>query len=62
MDEFRAVAPLHTAQPPYNLFERSIERNVLPYCTGRKLITLAYGIALPRAVNRADDGGHAVRR
>jgi aryl-alcohol dehydrogenase-like predicted oxidoreductase len=43
MDEFRAVAPLHTAQPPYNLFERSIERNVLPYCTGRKLITLAYG-------------------
>src|SRR6202030_867443 len=32
MDEFRAVAPLHTAQPPYNLFERSIEQDVLPYC------------------------------
>ncbi|MGY4434900.1 aryl-alcohol dehydrogenase-like predicted oxidoreductase [Bradyrhizobium sp. F1.13.1] len=26
------VAPLHTAQPPYNLFERSIEQDVLPYC------------------------------
>src|SRR6478735_4072502 len=25
MEEFRKVAPLHTAQPPYNLFERAIE-------------------------------------
>jgi aryl-alcohol dehydrogenase-like predicted oxidoreductase len=32
MDEFRAVAPLHAAQPPYNLFERAIERDVMPYC------------------------------
>jgi aryl-alcohol dehydrogenase-like predicted oxidoreductase len=30
MDVFRGVAPLHTAQPPYNLFERAIERDVLP--------------------------------
>jgi aryl-alcohol dehydrogenase-like predicted oxidoreductase len=43
MDAFRAVAPLHTAQPPYNLFERGIERDVLPYCTEHKLVTLAYG-------------------
>jgi aryl-alcohol dehydrogenase-like predicted oxidoreductase len=43
MDAFRAVAPLHTAQPPYNLFERSIERDVLPYCIGHKIVTLAYG-------------------
>jgi aryl-alcohol dehydrogenase-like predicted oxidoreductase len=43
MDEFRAVAPLHTAQPPYNLFERGIERDVLPYCTEHQLVTLAYG-------------------
>lgn len=43
MDAFRAVAPLHTAQPPYNLFERSIERDVLPYCVQRKIVTLAYG-------------------
>ena len=26
MDAFRAVAPLHTVQPPYNLFERGIEQ------------------------------------
>ena len=43
MDAFRAVAPLHTAQPPYNLFERGIERDVLPYCTANDLATLAYG-------------------
>jgi aryl-alcohol dehydrogenase-like predicted oxidoreductase len=33
----------HKAQPPYNLFERTIERDVLPYCTERKIVTLAYG-------------------
>ena len=43
MDAFRAVAPSHTAQPPYNLFERAIDRDVLPYCRDRKIITLAYG-------------------
>ena len=43
MDEFRAVAPLHTAQPPYNLFERSIEQDVLPYCRDRDIALLAYG-------------------
>jgi aryl-alcohol dehydrogenase-like predicted oxidoreductase len=43
MDAFRTVAPLHTAQPPYNLFERGIERDVLPYSVERKIVTLAYG-------------------
>lgn len=43
MDRFRAVAPLHTDQPPYNLFEREIERDVLPYCQRNKIVTLAYG-------------------
>lgn len=43
MNAFRAVAPLHAAQPPYNLFERSIDRDVLPYCVERKIVTLAYG-------------------
>jgi aryl-alcohol dehydrogenase-like predicted oxidoreductase len=43
MDEFRKVAPLHTAQPPYNLFEREIERDVLPYCHDRDIALLAYG-------------------
>jgi aryl-alcohol dehydrogenase-like predicted oxidoreductase len=43
MDAFRAVAPLHTAQPPYNLFERGIESSVLPYCRDNGITTLVYG-------------------
>jgi aryl-alcohol dehydrogenase-like predicted oxidoreductase len=43
MEAFRAVAPLHTAQPPYNLFEREAEEDVLPYCRERNIATLAYG-------------------
>ncbi len=40
---FRTAAPLHIAQPPYNLFERGVEKNVLPYCRGNSLSTLVYG-------------------
>jgi aryl-alcohol dehydrogenase-like predicted oxidoreductase len=43
MDEFRKVAPLHTAQPPYNLFERAIDSDVLPYCQDHDIVVLAYG-------------------
>jgi aryl-alcohol dehydrogenase-like predicted oxidoreductase len=43
MDQFRAVAPLHTDQPPYNLFEREIERDVLSYAKRNNILTLAYG-------------------
>ncbi len=43
MNEFRRVAPIHTAQPPYNLFEREIERDVLPYCAWEGIGVLAYG-------------------
>jgi aryl-alcohol dehydrogenase-like predicted oxidoreductase len=43
MERFRAVAPLHTIQPPYNLFERGIEQDVLPYAESHGLTMLAYG-------------------
>ncbi|MFP4642320.1 MAG: aldo/keto reductase [Dehalococcoidia bacterium] len=43
MDRFRTVAPLHTSQPPYNLFERSVEEDVLPYCQKNDLAVLVYG-------------------
>src|SRR5205085_10191686 len=43
MDAFRKAAPIHTAQPPYNLFERAIERDVLPYCREHSIAVLAYG-------------------
>src|SRR6202046_1731815 len=32
IDRFNKVAPIHTVQPPYNLFERSIENDVLRHC------------------------------
>jgi aryl-alcohol dehydrogenase-like predicted oxidoreductase len=43
MSVFRHVAPLHTAQPPYNLFERRVKNDVLPYCRTHGVSTLTYG-------------------
>jgi aryl-alcohol dehydrogenase-like predicted oxidoreductase len=43
MERFRNVAPLHVLQPPYNLFERSIEVDVLPYCRKNRIATFGYG-------------------
>ncbi|MGA7325108.1 MAG: aldo/keto reductase [Rhodomicrobium sp.] len=43
MDRFRSAAPLSTVQPPYNLFEREIERDILPYAKAHDLTVLAYG-------------------
>ncbi|MGB7283766.1 MAG: aldo/keto reductase [Candidatus Acidiferrum sp.] len=43
MARFRAVAPLHTVQPPYNLFEREIEEDVLPYALNRGIAAITYG-------------------
>ncbi len=43
MHEFREVAPIHTVQPPYNLFERAGEKEVLQYCLWHGIATLAYG-------------------
>ena len=67
MDLFRQVAPLHSAQPPYNLFEREAEERVLPYCLWHGIATLTYG-ALCRGLlsgrMRADTrfGGDDLRR
>jgi len=43
MDAFRREAPLHTDQPPYNLFERGIEADVLPYCRDNGIGLITYG-------------------
>jgi len=43
MARFLSVAPLHTLQPPYNLFEREIESDILPYALGNGIATLMYG-------------------
>ena len=43
MERFRRVAPLHVLQPPYNLFERAIETDLLPYCRENNIAVLGYG-------------------
>jgi len=43
MDAFRGVAPLHVLQPPYNLFERAVEAEILPYCREHGIATFGYG-------------------
>jgi aryl-alcohol dehydrogenase-like predicted oxidoreductase len=44
MNRFREIAPLHTDQPPYNLFEREIDRDVLPYARENTIGMLVYGV------------------
>lgn len=43
MDIFREIAPISTIQPPYNLFERGTEREILPYAKAHEAVVLAYG-------------------
>ena len=43
MAAFRAAAPLHASQQPWNLFERGIEADVVPDCRGHGTAILAYG-------------------
>ncbi|WP_110689138.1 aldo/keto reductase [Salinicola endophyticus] len=42
-ETFREFAPLHTLQPPYNLFERDIDDQILPYAEDNDLTLLTYG-------------------
>jgi len=55
MDEFRAVAPLHTAQPPYNLFERAVERGRHALLSRASPRDARLWLALPGAPFREDD-------
>ncbi|WP_145011475.1 aldo/keto reductase [Pseudomonas oryzihabitans] len=43
LEAFRQFANPSTVQPPYNLFERAIEADVLPYAQRHGLVVLAYG-------------------
>ena len=42
-DIFREISPLHTSQPPYNLFERGVEDKIIPYCEEHGITMLLYG-------------------
>jgi len=43
LDTFRAIAKLDAVQSPYNLFEREIDADVLPYARHTRLAVLSYG-------------------
>jgi aryl-alcohol dehydrogenase-like predicted oxidoreductase len=43
MDRFTGEARLSTTQPPYNMFERGIEADILPYCRQSGIALLTYG-------------------
>lgn len=42
MAEFCAVAPLHTSQPPLNIFERGAQESIVPYCRKHDIAVLAW--------------------
>ncbi|MGI9553741.1 MAG: aldo/keto reductase [Thermodesulfobacteriota bacterium] len=44
MKLFMNESELHTSQPPYNLFERGIDTDVLPYCKENGITMLLYGV------------------
>ncbi|WP_028978807.1 aldo/keto reductase [Sporocytophaga myxococcoides] len=43
MLEFGSHSPIHFSQPPYNIFERDIEKEELPYCLENNIFLMTYG-------------------
>lgn len=43
MAQFQEAAPIHAVQPPYNLFEREAESDILPYAGLHGITVLCYG-------------------
>lgn len=42
MEEFQTAAALASDQPPYNIFEREIDRETLPWCASNGVAVLTY--------------------
>jgi aryl-alcohol dehydrogenase-like predicted oxidoreductase len=42
MEEFHAVCPITANQPPYNMLQRQIERDALPWCRERGISVVVY--------------------
>ena len=42
MKEFMNYCPLHSLQPPYNMFRREIEEKILPFCVENNISVLSY--------------------
>ena len=42
LEEFRAVCPISALQPPYNMLQRQIEEDVLPWCRRHNISVIVY--------------------
>lgn len=42
MKEFMKYCPLHSLQPPYNMFRREIEKDIIPFCIEHNIGIIAY--------------------
>jgi aryl-alcohol dehydrogenase-like predicted oxidoreductase len=43
MEAFRRTGEIHVCQPPYNIFERDIEAEIMPYCRDNNIALMTYG-------------------
>ncbi len=43
IEQCMGAGPIHSLQPPYNMFERSAEKELLPFCSENGIATLVYG-------------------
>lgn len=43
METFKKFAPIHTIQPPYNIFEQDFKKDLLPYAKKENITALYYG-------------------
>lgn len=41
--EFKKYAPIHTCQPPFNIYEREAEKGVVTYCKKEGIVLIGYG-------------------
>ena len=43
MEAFRTAADLQMCQPPYHIFERGVEKDIMPYCRENEITLMTYG-------------------
>lgn len=42
MESFQSVCPIHAAQPPYNMLQRQIESDLIPWCQSNQVSVINY--------------------
>lgn len=42
LKEFKKYSPIHSLQPPYNMFMRDIEKDIVPFCINNEISIISY--------------------